>query len=103
MAMGITIYDELVESVTCGTLARQKERITKKLFRTDDKKEKVQNNTQFFYITSYFCFSLAERSLAFQKKHLMYTKKYNCNKICRRISVERLPLVGYKKILFRSF
>ena len=29
MAMGITIYDELVESVTCGTLARQKERITK--------------------------------------------------------------------------
>ena len=76
MAMGITIYDELVESVTCGTLARQKE---------------VQNNTQFFYITSYFCFSLAKRSLAFQTKHLMYTKKYNCNKICRRISVERLP------------
>lgn len=29
MAMGITIYDDLVESVTCGTLARQKERITK--------------------------------------------------------------------------
>ena len=29
MAMGITIYDELVESVTCGTLVRQKERITK--------------------------------------------------------------------------
>lgn len=92
MAMGITIYDELVESVTCGTLARQKERTTKpQTDRTDDKKEKVQNNTQFFYITSYFCFSLAERSLAFQKKHLMYTKKYNCNKICRRISVERLP------------